>query len=116
LKILQIISFLVPKSYEVAFQEVLSALGLPKETPVAQKEGASQPIGLTDSASMLIQQMEKAFADHDWPDVIRKASYLIRRTSGNVSSTVYRLQGLALLEEGEMQQAYERARQLGYKG
>jgi tetratricopeptide (TPR) repeat protein len=78
-----------------------------KETPVAQKESASQPIGLTDSASMLIQLMEKAFADHDWPDVIRKASYLIRRTSGNVSSTVYRLQGLALLEKGEIQQAQE---------
>src|SRR2546423_1283924 len=34
LKILQIISFLAPKPYETAFQEVLSALGLPPETPV----------------------------------------------------------------------------------
>src|SRR5438128_8458573 len=33
LKILQIISFLAPKTYEAAFQEVLSALGLPMELP-----------------------------------------------------------------------------------
>src|SRR5438309_353093 len=104
LEILQIISFLAPKPYEAAFQEVLSALGLPKKPLVVRKEGASLP---TDPTNILTQQMETAFADHDWPDVIRKANYLIKRTSGNVSSTVYRLQGLALLEEGEMQQAQE---------
>lgn len=91
LKILQIISFLAPKAYEGAFQEVLSALGLPKEIPVLQKVNGNQPIEAPDSTSILIQQMVTAFADHDWPDVIRKAGYLIKHTSGNVSPTVYRL-------------------------
>jgi tetratricopeptide (TPR) repeat protein len=107
LKILQIVSFLAPKVYEAAFQEVLSALGLPKEVPTAQQVKASQPSEATDPTLALIQHMETAFADHDWPDVIRKATYLIRRTSGNVPPTVYRFQGLALLEEGEVQQAQE---------
>jgi TIR domain/TPR repeat len=131
LKILQIISFLAPKSYGAAFQEVLGALGLPKEPLITQQDsgrqptestdvatpqrvwkrwlmpGGRQPTESTDVATVLIQQMETAFNDHDWPNVIRKANYLIRRTAGNVSSTVYRLQGLALLEEGEVQQAQE---------
>src|SRR2546421_1319054 len=107
LEILQIISFLAPKSYEVAFQEVLGALGLPKEPPLTQQDSVPRPTESTDLATVLLQQMETAFNGHDWPDVIRKASYLIRRTSGNASSTVYRLQGLAFLEEGEEQQAQE---------
>jgi tetratricopeptide (TPR) repeat protein len=107
LKILQIISFLAPKSYGVAFQEVLGALGLPKEPPLTQQDSERRPPESTDVATVLMQQMETAFNDHDWPDVIRKANYLIRRTSGKVSSTVYRLQGLALLEEGEVRQAQD---------
>jgi tetratricopeptide (TPR) repeat protein len=39
--------------------------------------------------------------------VIRKADYLIKRLPGSVTATVYRLQGLALLEEGEAQQGQE---------
>ena len=107
LKILQMISFLAPKAYETAFQEVLSALGLPQEPPGAQTKRGSHPPERPDPTASLIQQMETAFADHDWPDVIRKASYLIRHASGNVSSQVYRLQGLAWVEEGELQQAQE---------
>src|SRR5439155_17585557 len=42
LKTIQIISFLAPQRYEAAFQEVLGALGLPPEMPVAHKVGASQ--------------------------------------------------------------------------
>jgi tetratricopeptide (TPR) repeat protein len=107
LRILQIISFLAPKTYEMAFQEVLGALGLPKAPPETPQESASHFIQPTDLTATLTQQLEEAFADHDWPNVIRKASYLIKRTSGNVPSMVYRLQGLALLEEGEVQQAQE---------
>ena len=107
LKILQMISFLAPKPYETAFQEVLSALGLPQEPPVARTQRGSHPPERPDPTASLIQQMETAFADHDWPDVIRKASYLIRHAPGNVSSQVYRLQGLAWVEEGELQQAQE---------
>src|SRR5258708_2952909 len=101
------ISFLAPNPYETAFQEVLSALGLPQETPVARTQRGSHPPERLDPTASLIQQMETAFADHDWPDVIRKASYLIRHGSGNVSWQGYRLQGLAWVEEGELQQAQE---------
>ncbi|MFL5592891.1 MAG: toll/interleukin-1 receptor domain-containing protein [Ktedonobacteraceae bacterium] len=104
LETIQIISFLAPKPYEAAFQEVLMALNLPLETPIEPKERKSQP---SDPATRLIHQMEAAFAEHDWPDVIRKANYLIKHMPERISSTVYRWQGLALLEEGEVQQAQE---------
>src|SRR5207244_3343802 len=56
LEILQIISFLAPKTYEEAFREVLLALGLPTDTPVEQEKVTSRPSN--DPATILIQQME----------------------------------------------------------
>jgi TIR domain len=102
LKILQIISFLAPKPYEQAFHEVLLALGLPTSTPIEPMKQASSP---SDPAAALLGQLQAAFAAHDWPDVIRKADYLIKRMSGGALALVYRMQGVALLEEGEEQQA-----------
>src|SRR5437588_112759 len=104
LEIIQIISFLAPKPYETAFREVLIALNLPLDIAVEPKERIHQG---SDPATRLLQQMEAAFAAHDWPDVIRKANYLIKHLPESISSTVYRWQGLALLEEGDMQQAQE---------
>jgi tetratricopeptide (TPR) repeat protein len=104
LKILQIISFLAPKPYNQAFGEVLFALGLSAGTPVEPREQAS---ALGDPAAALLSQLQAAFAAHDWPDVIRKADYIIKRMPGSASALVYRLQGLALLEEREEQQAQE---------
>ena len=51
--------------------------------------------------------MESSFAAPDWPDVLRKADYIIKRLPGSATATVYRLQGLALLDEGEMKQGQE---------
>lgn len=104
LKILQIISFLAPKPYEQAFGEVLLALGLPTSTPIEPVKQASSP---SDPAAALLGQLQAAFAAHDWPDVIRKAEYLIKRMPGGALALVYRMQGVALLEEGEEQQAQE---------
>jgi tetratricopeptide (TPR) repeat protein len=104
LNTLQVISLLSPKTYETAFKEVLMTLGLPtsgEEKPVII---APQPV---DTGTALVGQMEAAFAIQDWPDVIRKADYLIKRLPGSATATVYRLQGLALLEEGEAQQGQE---------
>ncbi len=104
LKILQIISFLAPKSYEQAFGEVLLALGLPTSAPI---EPVKQASSSSDPAAALLDQLQAAFAAHDWPDVIRKADYLIKRMPGGALALVYRMQGVALLEEGEEQQAQE---------
>ncbi|MFL5588082.1 MAG: tetratricopeptide repeat protein [Ktedonobacteraceae bacterium] len=104
LKTIQIISFLAPQRYEAAFQEVLGALGLPPEMPVAHKVGASQT---ASSATTWLRQIEAAFAAQDWSDVIRKADYLIKHLPDSATTTVYRLQGLAYLEEGEEQHALE---------
>ncbi len=104
LKTIQIISFLAPQPYEAAFQEVLGALGLPPETPVVQKVSASQT---NSGATTWLRQIEAAFAAQDWSDVIRKADYLIKRLPDSATATVYRLQGLAYLEEGEEQHAQE---------
>jgi hypothetical protein len=104
LKILQIISFLAPKPYNQAFGEVLFALGLSAGTPVEPREQAS---ALGDPAAALLGQLQAAFDVHDWPDAIRKADYIIKHIRGSASALVYRLQGVALLEEGEEQQAQE---------
>jgi tetratricopeptide (TPR) repeat protein len=104
LKIKQIISFLAPKPYEQAFQEVLLALALPTSTPI---EPMKQAISPSDPSASLLGQLQAAFAVHDWPDVIRKADYLIKRMPGGALALVYRMQGVALLEEGEEQQAQE---------
>src|SRR5207245_2989409 len=42
-----------------------------------------------------------------WPDVRRKADYLIKRLPERATATVYRMQGLAFLEDGEVQQGQE---------
>jgi len=104
LNTLQVISFLGPKTYETAFKEVLMTLGLPTAGEVKPVIIAPQP---EDTGTALERQMEAAVAIQDWPDVIRKADYLIKRLPGSATATVYRLQGLALLEEGEAQQGQE---------
>jgi tetratricopeptide (TPR) repeat protein len=104
LKILQIISFLAPKLYNQAFGEVLFALGISAGTPVEPREQAS---ALGDPAAALLGQLQAAFDIHDWPDVIRKADYLIKHMPARASAQVYRLQGVAYLEEGDEQQAQE---------
>jgi tetratricopeptide (TPR) repeat protein len=104
LEILQIISFLAPKKYEQALGEVLLTLGLPAVPPVEPREQGSS---LGDPVASLMSHLQAAFAAHDWPDVIRKADYLVKHMPGGTSAQVYRLQGLAFLEEGEEQHAQE---------
>jgi tetratricopeptide (TPR) repeat protein len=101
---LQVISFLSPRTYETSFKEILMTLGLPTAGEEKPVRIAPQPV---DIGTALVQQMEVAFANQDWPDVIRKANYLIKNLPGSATATVYRLLGLALLEEGEAQQGQE---------
>jgi tetratricopeptide (TPR) repeat protein len=104
LKIFQIISFLAPKTYEQAFSEVLIALNVPADSSVEPMKPMSSP---SDPAAVLLNQLQTAFVAHDWPDVLRKADYLTKRVPGGATAQVYRMQGIALLEEGEEQQAQE---------
>lgn len=92
LEIFHIISFLAPRTYEEAIREVLLARGLPMDTHAEIREPIRQP---ADPTSSLIQRMEAAFAVGDWPDVIRKADYLIRNMPASASASVYRLRGVA---------------------
>src|SRR5579884_3787455 len=91
---LQVISFLNPRTYESGFNEILRALGISIQRNISTpKAPAPEDVG-----SGLVGRMEEAFDNQDWPDVIRKAEYIIKRVPGAVSAAVYRLQGLALLE------------------
>src|SRR6266516_3114209 len=63
--------------------------------------------GARRHGTALVRQMEAAKAAQDWPAVLRKAEYLIKRLPGSATAKVYRLQGLAFLEEGEAQQGQE---------
>ncbi len=106
LKILQTISFLPPKAYEDAFDELLVTLGLRAFL------GTKKPSERTyDADTAFVQQMvpqiEAAFKEQDWPAVIRKVDYLLKRVPAPVTADIFRMQGGALYEEGEMQQAQE---------
>ncbi len=102
--LLQMVSFLEPKPYEQAFGELLAALGA-----VASASGSSAPSIVTptpvDPASELVRQMlpqiEASWAAQDWPDVARKCAYLIARAQVAVTPNIYRMQGHALMEEGD---------------
>src|SRR6202043_1806372 len=94
-KILQIISFLAPTTYETAFQEILVALSVPTDTSVEVSEPKKDVNQLPDPAQVLLSNLEAAFAAQDWPDVIRKATFLIERLPASASAAVYRMQGVA---------------------
>ncbi|HYB01471.1 MAG TPA: toll/interleukin-1 receptor domain-containing protein, partial [Ktedonobacteraceae bacterium] len=104
LNTLQVISFLSPKTYETAFKEVLLTLGLSTARVGEPVRSAPQAV---DTGAVLLQQIENSFAAQDWADVLRKADYIIKRLPERATATVYRLQGLAHLEDGDVQQGQE---------
>src|SRR5712691_2928566 len=58
-------------------------LGLSTQVEVEPKKVASQP---DDPGAGLLRQMEAAFAEQDWIDVLRKADYQIRRVPSVVTA------------------------------
>jgi serine/threonine protein phosphatase PrpC len=69
---------------------------------------------VTDSSTLFqssssVQQMEleitSAYTEKDWLAVIRKAELLIKQLPESVTAEIYRMQGLAFLEEDEKEQA-----------
>jgi len=106
LQTLQVIRFLPPKSYKTVFTELLVALGLP--TTTKSKDYVRSP---KDPARAIIWQMisqiEAAFVERDWPMVVRKVKYLLKQAPTAITPTLYRMQGHALLAEGEVQLAQE---------
>jgi len=101
---IQFISFLPPRSRDEAFNELLITLGLPPRTD-------RPAIPTSDPGSVLVRQMapqiETSFSGKDWPDVIRKTNFLLRRDPAAVTSDIYHMQGVALREEGQVQEAQD---------
>src|SRR5579884_897529 len=100
------INFLPPRTYEDAFNELLIALGL---SPYI---GTNKPIPVANDPDtvfvrQITPQIEASFAAQDWPDIIRKTNFLLKRAPVAVTSEIYRMLGVALFEEGQMQQAQE---------
>ncbi len=109
LKTIQAIAF-HKKSYEDAFQDLLVALGL--STNLSERISSTSVERVVNNPdAVLVQQItpliETAFAQKDWPDVLRKTAFLLKRAPVAVSANVYRMQGVALREEGQLQQAQE---------
>ena len=115
-----IISFLPPREYDAALAETLAALGVtetrvagaspaaPTLTPPAHAVGATA-VGRAapDLAQQLLPQIEAAYQKRDWAEVARKAEFLIRRAPDQVTVPVYRMLGVALLEEDAALRARE---------
>ncbi len=102
---LQVIRCLSINDYEPAFKELLIALG------VSTQENIVKPASLRSQGNIQIQRMtqeiEVAFGEEDWPAIMRKAEYLIKRFPDDVPALVYRLQGLAFFREGDPKRAEE---------
>jgi tetratricopeptide (TPR) repeat protein len=102
LSLFQMISFLPPKTYGSAFNELLLSLGL---------NAALRTDKVNDPETILVRQMEPqievAFAENDWPDVIRKVDYLIKRAPSSIKPDIYRMQGLALFKDSDAQRGRE---------
>jgi molecular chaperone DnaK len=101
LDLLQIVSFLSPRPYAVAFKELLVALGIPT------KDEANKPTAKLENPAVSFERIEAAFARKDWPDVLRKVEYLTKHTPDAISAGIYRMQGLALFQRGEQERAQE---------
>lgn len=110
-----IISFLPSRPYEAALAEMLAALGLTEppsgsasvSEPVAPRIAISVARPTPDIIEQFAPQIEAAYARGDWVDVVRKAEFLIRRAPDRVSAPVYRMLGVALLEDGAAQRGRE---------
>ncbi len=108
-----IISFAAPRSYEVALNETLAALGVVGSPPTPRATSPAMPTpsrpatatgDATAQAAMVEQfapQIEAAYERRDWSDVMRKAELLLRRAPEHVTSAIHRMYGVALVEEGE---------------
>ena len=101
LDLLQIISFLSPRPYAAAFKELLVALGIPTN------DEAKRPTAKLENPAVSFEHIKAAFARKDWPDVLRKVEYLAKHTPDAISADIYRMQGLALFQRGEMERAQE---------
>ena len=101
---LQFISFLPPRTYEESFNELLIALGL---SPYIATSKPIQVANDPDAVFVRQRNIEVSFAAKDWPDVIRKTNLLLKRAPAAVTSEIYRMQGVAFFEEGQVQQAQE---------
>ena len=100
------INFLPPRTYEDAFNDLLIALGLPPNTGISQSTRIPDDPD-TVFVRQITPQIEASFAAKDWTDVIRKTNFLLKRAPVAVTSEIYRMQGVAFFEEGQMQQAQE---------
>ncbi|MBV9712269.1 MAG: TIR domain-containing protein [Ktedonobacteraceae bacterium] len=91
-----VVSFLPPLEYEEAFNELLTALGLP--VGMETKGALGKP---DDAAEALVQQMtpqiHAAFEQTRWSDVIQKANLLIQQVPTAVPYDIYYMQGVAYL-------------------
>lgn len=95
LKMFHRISFLPPKEYRVAFNELLATLDIPLDE--------SNHI-MQDSRLLFAHQMtpiiKKALYKKQWYSVLRKVNYLVERVPGFITAEVYHMQALALAEIG----------------
>lgn len=114
-----IISFVAPRSYEAALAETLAALGIGGALPTPRAVAPAIPTparpavstsGVSSQASIVEQftpQIEAAYERRDWSDVVRKAEFLLRRVPDKITAAIYRMHGVALVEEGEVARARE---------
>lgn len=129
LEAIQAIIFLSPKSYEAALTEVLRAvlraLGLLTDRKIQKRidklvSSTREPAdSLAGHIQQMILQIKEAFGKEDWDTVKRKAEYLLGQDQTAMNPELYRMQGRALREVGEIeaaQLAFDNANRISEQG
>lgn len=75
----------------------------PTYVPTSELFSHSATVVRTD----ILQQVKISFSKKDWPDVTRKVDFLIKQHPNTITSEIYRMHGLALVELNNQQRAYE---------
>ena len=105
---LQVIDFQSSREYDLAFNDLLTTLGIAEPQPVHQP--ASPPP--QHLLARLLPQIEASYNAHDWPDVIRKTDHLLKQSSDDLPPTLYLWYGDSLQHRNQpdkAQGAYEMA-------
>jgi tetratricopeptide (TPR) repeat protein len=101
LRSLQIIDFQISRDYNLAFDELLSAIGVAK--PENPQHLANQPP--RNLLSRIVPQVEAAFNAQDWVDVMRKTDYLLKHAPEDIPANLYLWYGIALQQRSQIEQA-----------
>lgn len=108
IRTLQVLDFQSSRDYDLAFNELLAAIGITAPQAVHQPPSPPQP----DLLARFLPQIEASYKAQDWSSVIRKMDHLLKHSPDDIPPEAYLWYGDALQhrkQPDKAQGAYEMA-------